>query len=105
MAQTPVLSNTIREKLLRDEIAYTLSIKLVRSVEIPMMAKTAGFDGILIDMEHSSFDLDTTGQLCIAALYAGIAPIVRAPSKVSCGGGRQPLGGNRSSCYGEESAR
>lgn len=25
-----------------------------------MMAKTAGFDGILIDMEHSSFDLDTT---------------------------------------------
>lgn len=83
MAQTPVLTNTIREKLLRDEIAYTLSIKLIRSVEIPMMAKTAGFDGILIDMEHSSFDLDTTGQLCIAALYAGIAPIVRAPSKVS----------------------
>ena len=32
-------------------------------------------------MEHSSFDLDPTGQLCIAALYAGIAPIVRAPSK------------------------
>jgi 2-keto-3-deoxy-L-rhamnonate aldolase RhmA len=62
-------------------VACTLSIKLVWSVELPMMAKTAGFDGILIDMEHSSFDLDTTGQLCIAALYAGIAPIVRAPSK------------------------
>lgn len=88
MAQPPVLVNSIREKLLRDEVAYTLSIKLVRSVEIPMMAKTAGFDGILIDMEHSSFDLDTTGQLCIAALYAGIAPTVRAPSKVSCNGSR-----------------
>lgn len=24
---------------------------------------------------------DTTGQLCTAALYAGIAPIVRTPSK------------------------
>lgn len=46
-----------------------------------MMAKTAGYDGILIDMEHSSFDLDTTSQLCIAALYAGITPIVRSPSK------------------------
>lgn len=55
------LYNSLREKLLKDEVAYTLSVKLVRSVELPMMAKTAGFDGILIDMEHSSFDLDTTG--------------------------------------------
>ena len=75
------LANSLREKMLRDEVAYTLSVKLVRSVELPMMAKTAGFDGILIDMEHSSFDLDTTSQICIAALYAGIAPIVRVPSK------------------------
>ncbi|PSN74167.1 HpcH/HpaI aldolase [Corynespora cassiicola Philippines] len=79
----PVLVNSMREKLLRDEVAYTLSVKLVRSVELPGMAKTAGFDGILIDMEHSSFDLDTTSQICIAALYAGIAPIVRVPSKDS----------------------
>jgi 2-keto-3-deoxy-L-rhamnonate aldolase RhmA len=56
------LANSLREKMLRDEVAYTLSVKLVRSVELPMMAKTAGFDGILIDMEHSSFDLDTTGK-------------------------------------------
>lgn len=75
------VANSFREKLLRDEIAYTCSVKLVRSVEIPMIVKTAGFDGLLIDMEHSSFDLDTTGQLCIASLYAGITPIVRAPSK------------------------
>ncbi|GIZ48041.1 hypothetical protein CKM354_001111600 [Cercospora kikuchii] len=81
MAQEVTLANSLREKLLRNEVASTLSVKLVRSVELPMMAKTAGFDGILIDMEHSSFDLDTTGQLCMAALYAGITPIVRAPSK------------------------
>lgn len=56
------LPNSLREKMLRDEVAYTLSVKLVRSVELPMMAKTAGFDGILIDMEHSSFDLDTTSE-------------------------------------------
>lgn len=75
------LANSLREKMLKDEVAYTLSVKLVRSVELPMMAKTAGFDGILMDMEHSSFDLDTTSQICIAALYAGIAPIVCVPSK------------------------
>lgn len=78
------IANSLREKLLRDEVAYTMSVKLVRSVEIAGIAKTAGFDGILIDMEHSSFDLDTTGQLSIAALYAGITPIVRVPSKDPC---------------------
>ncbi|CAI0641490.1 unnamed protein product [Colletotrichum noveboracense] len=75
------IPHSLKEKLLRNEVASTLSVKLVKSVELPMMAKTAGFDGILIDMEHSSFDLETTSQLCIAALYAGISPIVRAPSK------------------------
>ncbi|KAI7219180.1 hypothetical protein KC333_g3142 [Hortaea werneckii] len=75
------IENTLKDKMLAGEVAYTLSAKLIRTVELPMMAKTAGFDGILIDMEHSSFDLDTAGQLCIAALYAGITPIVRSPSK------------------------
>ena len=51
------LRNTIKEKMERGEVAYTLSVKTVRTIEISMMAKTAGFDGILIDMEHSSFDL------------------------------------------------
>jgi len=60
------LQNSIREKMQRDEIAYTLSVKLIRTVELPMMAKTAGFDGILIDMEHSTFDLDTTSTLSSA---------------------------------------
>ena len=60
------LFNSVREKILRDEVAYTLSVKLVRSVELPMMAKTAGFDGILIDMEHSSFDLDTTSMFYLS---------------------------------------
>jgi 2-keto-3-deoxy-L-rhamnonate aldolase RhmA len=63
------ISNSIREKLLKDEVAYTLSVKLVRSVELPMMAKTAGFDGILIDMEHSTFDLDTTSTAALISLF------------------------------------
>lgn len=77
----PKINNSFRDKLVRNEVASLLTVKLVRSVELPGIAKTAGFDSILIDMEHSSFDLDTTGQLCIAALYAGITLIVRAASK------------------------
>jgi hypothetical protein len=61
--------NSIRDQLLRNEVASTLGVKLVRFVELLMMAKTAGFNGILTDMEHSSSDLDTT-------LHDGIAPII-----------------------------
>ena len=75
------IPNTLREKLLRDEVAYTLTVKITRSMEIVGMAKSAGFDAVLVDMEHSSLDLDTTGQLCISSLYAGITPIVRSPTK------------------------
>ncbi|THW21175.1 hypothetical protein D6D24_01879 [Aureobasidium pullulans] len=81
-SQPLTLANSVRERLPRNEVPYTLSVKLIRSVELPTTAKTAGFDGILIDMEHSSFDLDTTGQLCTAALYAGI-PLFKDPHYVS----------------------
>ena len=45
-----------------------------------LRAKTAGFDMIYIDMEHSTLTADITGQICLAALSAGIAPMVRVPA-------------------------
>ncbi|KAI6764077.1 hypothetical protein HG530_007866 [Fusarium avenaceum] len=83
MSVAPI-PHSMREKLLRDEVAYTMTIKLVKSIEIVGMAKTAGFDGLFIECEHSSLDLESTSQLCVAALYAGISPIVRVPSKDPC---------------------
>lgn len=75
------IPNSMKERMERGEVASLLTVKLVKSVEIVGMAKAAGFDGILIDMEHSPLELETTSQLCNAALYAGIAAIVRVPSK------------------------
>ncbi|OAA65647.1 Pyruvate/Phosphoenolpyruvate kinase [Niveomyces insectorum RCEF 264] len=74
------IANSFLEKARRGELAATLSVRMVRTNEIVVMAKAAGFDGIMLDMEHSTFDLDTVSQLCIAGLAAGIAPLVRVPS-------------------------
>ena len=74
------LRNVVRQKLSRDELVLSMTVRLVRTVEIAAIASTAGFDSIYIDMEHSSFSLDTTGQICMAALAAGITPFVRVPS-------------------------
>jgi 4-hydroxy-2-oxoheptanedioate aldolase len=75
-----IVKNVVKEKLARNEVVASMTIRLTRGVEIARLAKTAGFDMIYIDMEHSSFSFDTTGQICLAALNVGIAPMVRVPA-------------------------
>jgi 2-keto-3-deoxy-L-rhamnonate aldolase RhmA len=80
MRATDVIHNTVREKLARDEVVASMTVRLVRTVEIARIARTAGFDMIYIDLEHSPITLDATGQICQAALSAGITPMVRVPA-------------------------
>jgi 4-hydroxy-2-oxoheptanedioate aldolase len=75
-----VVRNIVKEKLARDEVVASMTIRLTRGVEIARMAKTAGFDMLYVDLEHSTMTLDATGQICLAALSAGIAPMVRVPA-------------------------
>jgi len=74
-----ILRNHAKEKLGRGEVVASMTVRLVRGVEIARLAKTAGFDSLYVDMEHSSFSLETTGQICIAALAAEVTPLVRVP--------------------------
>src|SRR5438874_7050901 len=75
-----VLRNSVKEKLARGEVVASMTVRLVPTVEIVRIARTAGFDTLYIDLEHSSFSLETTSQICIAALEAGIAPFARVPA-------------------------
>ena len=75
-----VARNNVREKLARDEVVASMTVRLVSGIEIARIAQTAGFDTLYIDIEHSSFSLETTSQICMAALAIGIAPFVRVPS-------------------------
>src|SRR6185295_9269005 len=63
-----------------DEVVASMTVRLVRSIEIARIAKTAGFDTLYVDVEHSSFSLENAGQICMAALGLGIAPFVRVPT-------------------------
>jgi 4-hydroxy-2-oxoheptanedioate aldolase len=75
-----ILRNSVKEKLARDEVVASMTVRLVRQIEIAQIAKTAGFDTLYIDVEHACVSLETTSQICIAALAAGIAPFVRVPA-------------------------
>lgn len=73
------LRNRVKERLARREVVSSMTMRAVRGIEIARIAKTPGFDSLYIDMEHSSFSLETTGQICMAALEAGVTTLVRVP--------------------------
>jgi 4-hydroxy-2-oxoheptanedioate aldolase len=75
-----IVRNVVKDKLDRNEVVASMTIRLVRGVEIARMAKTAGFDMIYVDLEHSTLTLEATGQICQAALSAGVTPMVRVPA-------------------------
>jgi 4-hydroxy-2-oxoheptanedioate aldolase len=75
-----VARNAVKDKLTRNEVVASISIRLTRGVEIAQLAKTAGFDMIYIDLEHSTATLEATGQICLAALGIGLVPMVRVPA-------------------------
>ncbi len=80
MAIRDILRNNVKEKLARDEVVASMTVRLVRGTEIARIAATAGFDTLYVDLEHSSFSLETCSQICMAALEAEIAPFVRVPA-------------------------
>lgn len=73
------LRNIARERLERGELSLGLGIRQARGVEIAKILKTCGYDWLFIDLEHSTLSLDTAAQMSVAALDAGIAPLVRVP--------------------------
>jgi 4-hydroxy-2-oxoheptanedioate aldolase len=76
---TPMLRNHAKEKLSRGETVYSMTVRLVRTIDIASIAHTAGFDSVYIDLEHSSFPLEAAGQICMACNALGVTPLVRVP--------------------------
>ncbi|HEY7239585.1 MAG TPA: aldolase/citrate lyase family protein [Burkholderiales bacterium] len=74
------MKNPVKEKLARGEVVASMTVRLVSGVEIVPIAKTAGFDSLYIDLEHSSLTLQATSQISIMALAAGIPALVRVPA-------------------------
>lgn len=75
-----ILRNTLKEKLARNEVVSSMTVRIARSIEIAQIANTAGFDTLYVDLEHSTLSIDTCCQICIAAQQVGITPLVRVPA-------------------------
>src|SRR5271163_4323355 len=76
----PTLRNPARERLEAGELALGVGIRQSRTVDIASIMKVCGYDWLFLELEHNSMDLDIAVQISVAALGAGIAPIVRVPA-------------------------
>src|SRR6185436_18532711 len=74
------MKNEVKEKLARGELVASMIVRLVPGVEIVRIAKSAGFDSLYIDLEHSSFTLHTASQISLMALEAALPAFVRVPA-------------------------
>src|SRR5436190_13980541 len=77
---TANLRNAARDRLDKGELALGVILRQARTVDIAAIMKACGYDCLFLDLEHNSMDLDTAVQIAVAALDAGIAPIVRVPA-------------------------
>lgn len=76
-----VLRNAVKDKLARDEVVSSMTVRLVSDVAIARLARTAGFDSIYVDLEHGPFSIETASRICAACLDVGIVPLARVPGR------------------------
>jgi 2-keto-3-deoxy-L-rhamnonate aldolase RhmA len=75
-----IARNPVKEKLARGEVVVSMALRIVPGVEMVRIAKSAGFDTLYVDLEHSAFSMQTTSQLSIMGLEAGMPVFVRVPA-------------------------
>jgi len=73
--------NPARERLAKGELALGIGLRQARTVDIAAAMAGCGFDWLFIDLEHGTMPLDIAVQISVAALGAGISPLVRVPAR------------------------
>src|SRR3954466_9410133 len=77
MTRPPSPSPVSLRQRLRQGPPLIGTFSIVASPEIVDLAGLAGFDGVILDMEHGTYEIANLGPHVLAARAHGIAPIVR----------------------------
>ncbi len=69
--------NRTKEKLRANQLALGFGVHHLRTSATALLAAACDHDWLFIDMEHGAFSVHEASQVCLAALPAGVTPIVR----------------------------
>jgi 2-keto-3-deoxy-L-rhamnonate aldolase RhmA len=69
--------NAFLDRLRGSDPVLMLAIRTSRTVDVVRIAKSTGHHAVMIDLEHSTMDLDVAAGLCATAGDLGLFPFVR----------------------------
>jgi len=72
-----IKSNPVKSLLTSGKPAFGTWITLCPHPRVVKMFAAAGFDFVIIEMEHTDFNMQTVGTLAMLAREAGLVPVVR----------------------------
>lgn len=73
----PIVPNHAKQRLAAGQLSLGFGVHHLRGAAVGMLAASAGYDWLFIDMEHGAMSVEEATQISIAALGQGITPIVR----------------------------
>ncbi|KAL1858130.1 hypothetical protein VTK73DRAFT_7925 [Phialemonium thermophilum] len=82
-AKAPAFPNTFKAALHEGKLVASVMPRAVTSHLVGQIAANAGFQAVLVDMEHSVVGLETASVIFASAMNAGITPLVRVPANTS----------------------
>jgi len=76
----PLIRNPLAETLAAGRVGLALIVQKVDCVDIAVAAQACGCDAVTVDLEHSVIPEQAAAQIGIAAMQAGVTPLVRLAS-------------------------
>src|SRR5262249_60607168 len=71
-----ILHNNVKEKLERDEVVASMTVRLVRTMENARIARTARFESLYVDIQPSGLSPDTRRPVLLAPPGARAPPVL-----------------------------
>ena len=75
-----MIQNPTLEQLRAGHLSLGVVLRYARTVDIARAMRACGIDWLFLDLEHSAMSLDAASAISVAALDAGITPLVRVPA-------------------------
>ncbi|KAF8852050.1 HpcH/HpaI aldolase [Acephala macrosclerotiorum] len=76
MAREVVRPNLVKKHVLENRLAHSFGLRVAFSIEMPLIAKRAGYLGVLMNLEHMAMSIESMKDIAVSCLNVGSAIIV-----------------------------
>ena len=70
-AQDVVRPNLVKQTMQANKLAHSFGMRIAFSTEMPLIAKRAGYTGLLMNLEHMAMSMETMKDISVSCLNVG----------------------------------